>query len=72
MKDYDIVYCGNEHRIDRLISSIESVLRNIRVKNNINFHILDFNISKANKDIIYAIVNKYKVLNADDNRGTGL
>lgn len=65
MKDYDIVYCGNERKIERLVFSIESILRNIRVKNNINFHILDFNISQASKDRLCAMVNKYKVLNTD-------
>ncbi len=59
MKSYDIVYCGSEYSSARLISSIDSIVKNVAVPNVINFHILDFKISQDKKDSILSLVNRH-------------
>ncbi len=59
MRSYDIVYCGSDYVASRLASSISSILKNVQTDNVINFHILDFNISKDRKDDFRALVKQY-------------
>lgn len=59
MQDYDIVYCGSDYIVSSLVSSITSILKNVKVKNTINFHILDFEIAKPKKDKIISVVDRY-------------
>ena len=59
MQNYDIVYCGSDYIVSSLVSSITSILKNVKVKNTINFHILDFEIAKPKKDKIISVVDRY-------------
>lgn len=70
MKRYDIVYCGSEYKLSRLLTSMDSILRHKRARNPINFHILDFNISDAGKERVIAAVSESS--DSDDNRGGGV
>lgn len=63
MKEFNVVYCCSDYYSPHLGVSITSILDNVRVKNTINFHILDFEISEANKAKLQYICNKYNTLN---------
>lgn len=63
MKDYDIVYCCSDYYAPHLGASLVSILENISVKNRVNFHILDFDISTHNKTKLSSIITKYNALN---------
>ncbi|MGX2983803.1 glycosyltransferase [Helicobacter sp. 23-1045] len=63
MKDFNIVYCCSDYYAPHLGASMTSILENIAVKNSINFHILDFEISNENKRKLQEICAKYNALN---------
>lgn len=63
MKEFNIVYCCSDYYAPHLGVSLTSILENVRVKNIINFHILDFGIKKENKAKLRLICDKYNALN---------
>lgn len=63
MREFNIVYCCSDYYAPHLGASITSILENVRVKNTINFHILDFEISHKNKAKLQLICDKYNALN---------